>query len=84
MVLENPLADPDGTGPLEAIPAGATVIGRSHTVNTYDEGKPDGATYHLVTTESEGAQIVGYPDADVRVPQERLRRASTAECPAGR
>ncbi|WP_433461138.1 LamG-like jellyroll fold domain-containing protein [Micromonospora sp. CA-248212] len=67
VVLENPLADPDGTGPLEAIPAGATVIGRSHAVNKYDEGKPDGATYHLVTTESEGAQIVGYPDADVRV-----------------
>ncbi|WP_422732959.1 LamG-like jellyroll fold domain-containing protein [Micromonospora sp. WMMD558] len=67
MVLENPVADPDGTGPLEVIPAGATVIGRVHAVNKYDEGKPDGAAYHLVTTESEGAQIVGYPDADVRV-----------------
>ncbi|MEU3457468.1 LamG-like jellyroll fold domain-containing protein [Micromonospora sp. NPDC006766] len=67
MVLENPVADPDGAGPLQAMPAGATVIGRTHTVNTYDEGKPDGATYHLVTTESEGAQIVGYPDVDVRV-----------------
>lgn len=67
MVLENPVADPDGGGPLAALPAGATVIGRSHAVNVYDEGKPDGATYHLVTTESEGAQIVGYPDADVRI-----------------
>lgn len=67
MVLENGVADPDGTGELEAIPAGATVIGRAHAVNRYDEGKPDGATYHLVTTESEGSQIVGYPDADVRV-----------------
>ncbi|MFJ8577241.1 LamG-like jellyroll fold domain-containing protein [Micromonospora sp. NPDC093277] len=67
MALENPVADPDGAGPLEAISAGETVIGRAHTVNTYDEGKPDGATYHLVTTESESAQIVGYPDADVRV-----------------
>ncbi|MGW4466349.1 LamG-like jellyroll fold domain-containing protein [Micromonospora sp. NPDC004704] len=67
MVLENPVADPDGTGPLTALTAGMTVIGRNHAVNVYDEGKPDGATYHLVTTESEGAQIVGYPDADVRV-----------------
>ncbi len=24
-------------------------------------------TYHLVTTETEGAQVIGYPDADVRV-----------------
>ncbi|MEU6024443.1 LamG-like jellyroll fold domain-containing protein [Micromonospora sp. NPDC047134] len=67
LVLENPLADPDGSGPLEAIPAGATVIGRARTVNTYDEGKPDGATYHLVTTEKSGVQIVGYPDGDVRI-----------------
>ncbi|NJP33454.1 LamG-like jellyroll fold domain-containing protein [Micromonospora thermarum] len=64
--VENPVADPDGTGPLEAIPAGATVIGRAHTVNKYDEGKPDGATYHLVTTETKGVQVVGYPDADTR------------------
>ncbi|MEU0550478.1 LamG-like jellyroll fold domain-containing protein [Micromonospora sp. NPDC005979] len=67
MVLENPVADPDGSGPLTALDAGTTVIGRSHAVNVYDEGKPDGASYHLVTTESEGAQIVGYPDVDVRV-----------------
>ncbi|NBE82077.1 LamG-like jellyroll fold domain-containing protein [Micromonospora rubida] len=67
MVLENAVADPDGTGPLEAVPDGATVIGRAHTVNIHDEGKPDGATYHLITTKREGAQIVGYPDADVRV-----------------
>ncbi|WP_143193835.1 LamG-like jellyroll fold domain-containing protein [Micromonospora sp. CB01531] len=67
MVLENDVADPDGAGPLEAIAAGTTVIGRTHVVNKYDEGKPDGATYHLVTTEAKGAQIDGYPDADVRV-----------------
>ncbi|MEV6811239.1 LamG-like jellyroll fold domain-containing protein [Micromonospora sp. NPDC051296] len=67
LVLENALADPDGSGPLPALDAGATVIGRRHLVNVYDEGKPDGATYHLVTTKREGAQIVGYPDADVRV-----------------
>src|SRR6266540_437379 len=45
----------------------ATVIGRPHTVEVYDEGKPDGATYHLLTTETEGAQVVGYPDADTQV-----------------
>ncbi|MGC5033252.1 LamG-like jellyroll fold domain-containing protein [Micromonospora sp. DT229] len=67
LVLENPLADPDDSGPLEAIPAGATVIGRARTVNTYDEGKPDGAKYHLLTRETKGMQIDGYPDADVRV-----------------
>ncbi|WP_326557568.1 LamG-like jellyroll fold domain-containing protein [Micromonospora sp. NBC_01796] len=67
MVLQNGLADPDGAGPREAIPSGATVIGRHREVNAYDEGKPDGATYHLVTTETRSLQIVGYPDADVRV-----------------
>jgi RHS repeat-associated protein len=67
MVLEQPVADPDGAGPLEAIAAGETVIGRSKQISTYDEGKPDGANYHLVTTETDGALIDGYPLADVRV-----------------
>jgi len=67
LVLEQPLADPDGAGPLPALPAGSTVIGRSHTVNVYDEGKPDGANYHLLTTSSQGASVAGYADADVRV-----------------
>ncbi|MFG1885609.1 LamG-like jellyroll fold domain-containing protein [Micromonospora sp. NPDC049102] len=67
LVLENALADPDGTGPLEAKSPGATVIGRAHIVNKYDEGKPDGAAYHLVSTETKGVQVVGYPDADVRI-----------------
>ncbi|MBY8870259.1 DNRLRE domain-containing protein [Micromonospora sp. PLK6-60] len=67
MVLENPLADPDGAGPLQAVARGEVVIGRSRTVNRYDEGKPDGATYHLVTTTTKSAQIDGYPPADVRV-----------------
>ncbi|MEU4563770.1 LamG-like jellyroll fold domain-containing protein [Actinoplanes sp. NPDC023936] len=67
MVLEQPLADPDDAGPLEAISAGQTVIGRAKQINTYDEGKPDGANYHLVTTETDGAVIDGYPLADVRV-----------------
>lgn len=47
--------------------AGTTVVGRQHTVNVYDEGKPDGANYHLVTTTREGIQVTGYPDADSRV-----------------
>ncbi|MEU8392358.1 LamG-like jellyroll fold domain-containing protein [Micromonospora sp. NPDC048843] len=67
LVLENSLADPDGSQPLPALAAGATVIGRRHVVNVYDEGKPDGARYHLLTTKRQGAQIVGYPDGDVRV-----------------
>ncbi|MFJ6199592.1 LamG-like jellyroll fold domain-containing protein [Micromonospora sp. NPDC092111] len=67
VVLKSGAPDPDGTGPLEAMPAGATVIGRHHVTTTYDEGKPDGATYHLATTEKKGVQIVGYADADVQV-----------------
>jgi RHS repeat-associated protein len=65
MVLDRDLVDPNGQKP--TLPAGSTVIGRPHTVNAYDQGKPDGAAYHLVTTETEGAQVVGYPDADSRV-----------------
>ncbi|MCW2143065.1 RHS repeat-associated core domain-containing protein [Actinoplanes cyaneus] len=67
LVLERPLADPDSGGPLAALAAGDTVIGRARTVQAYDEGKPDGATYHLVTTQTTGALIDGYPMADVRV-----------------
>jgi RHS repeat-associated protein len=48
--------------------AGSEVIARSHTTFKYDEGKPDGGTYHLETTETVGAQVTGgYPDADVRI-----------------
>jgi hypothetical protein len=67
MVLEQGADDPDGAGPLPAIAAGDTAIGRPKQINTYDEGKPDGATYHLITTETDGALIDGYPLADVRV-----------------
>ncbi|MEU8284072.1 LamG-like jellyroll fold domain-containing protein [Micromonospora sp. NPDC048905] len=66
MMLERPVADPDGAGPLTAISARSTVIGRVHTVKKYDENKPDGATYHLLTTETESVQVVGYPDSDTR------------------
>ncbi|NBE79940.1 LamG-like jellyroll fold domain-containing protein [Micromonospora rubida] len=67
VVLRDEAPDPDGAGPLAAIPVGATVIGRHHVTVNYDEGKPDGATYHLPTTEKKGVQIVGYADADVQV-----------------
>ncbi|WP_432838080.1 LamG-like jellyroll fold domain-containing protein [Dactylosporangium sp. CA-092794] len=65
MVLEHDLADPGGARP--TLTAGSIVIGRAHTVNVYDEGKPDGATYHLVTTTTTGGRVTGYPDADTRV-----------------
>lgn len=67
VVLKDGASDPDGTGPLAAIPAGATVIGRHHLTTTYDENKPDGANYHLATTEKKGVQIVGYADADIQI-----------------
>jgi RHS repeat-associated protein len=66
LVLDAALADPDGGGPLPALPSGSTVVGRSHTVNVYDENKPGGAAYHLVTTSTQGAAVAGYPDADTR------------------
>ncbi|OLM29867.1 Twin-arginine translocation pathway signal:YD repeat [Pseudonocardia sp. Ae717_Ps2] len=34
------------------------VNARAQVVNTYDEGKPDGTNYHLITTERSGAQVV--------------------------
>ncbi|GAB7045295.1 hypothetical protein JCM9534A_04210 [Catenuloplanes indicus JCM 9534] len=67
VTLDRPLADPDGTGPLTARAAGDTVIARARTVSAYDEGRPDGATYHLETTRTEGASVDGYPLADARV-----------------
>ncbi|WP_433538665.1 LamG-like jellyroll fold domain-containing protein [Micromonospora sp. CA-249363] len=66
-VLDAAVPDPDGSGPLGTIAAGADIIGRPHTVNKYDEGKPDGAVYHLLTTQTSGVRIDGYPDADARV-----------------
>lgn len=66
MALAKDLVDPTGTRP--TLPAGTQVVARAHTVNTYDEGKPDGANYHLLTTSQQGAQITaGYPDADVTI-----------------
>nr|BEK69212.1 hypothetical protein KPHV_64390 [Kitasatospora purpeofusca] len=48
--------------------AGTPVVARDHNTSTYDEGKPDGQAYHLVTTSTDGARIDGYADdAEVRV-----------------
>ncbi|MFB8235551.1 ricin-type beta-trefoil lectin domain protein [Kitasatospora purpeofusca] len=50
------------------MPAGESVVARDHNTNTYDEGKPDGQAYHLVTTSTDGARIDGYADdAELRV-----------------
>lgn len=66
------VADPDGPGPLTTLPAGQVVTARPHEVNTFDEGKPDAATYHLLTTKTVGATLwqagtqQAYPDLDTR------------------
>ncbi|MFF2073888.1 ricin-type beta-trefoil lectin domain protein [Kitasatospora sp. NPDC058162] len=50
------------------LPAGTSVVARDHNTNTYDEGKPDGQAYHLVTTATDGARIDGYAeDVELRV-----------------
>ncbi|MGN9847025.1 DNRLRE domain-containing protein [Nonomuraea sp. H19] len=59
-------------GPLHLVTVQGTVVAaRSHTVNTYDEGRPAGApTKDLVTKVAVGAKVLGKesePDADVRV-----------------
>ncbi|MFE7584367.1 DNRLRE domain-containing protein [Streptomyces gardneri] len=57
-------ADP----PMPALAAGTSAVVREHTVHKYDEGKPDGAAYHLETTTLDGARIEGYTDdVEVRV-----------------
>jgi RHS repeat-associated protein len=67
-VLERDLVDPNGQ--LSTIPAGSQILARPHTTYGYDEGKPDGAAYHLLTTETSGATVDGWPvDADPRVEQ---------------
>ncbi|WP_285751025.1 RICIN domain-containing protein [Lentzea sp. NBRC 105346] len=44
------------------------VNARGISTSTYDEGKPDGAAYHLVTTQRTAARVVGVDgDQDVRV-----------------
>ncbi|MEO3809485.1 LamG-like jellyroll fold domain-containing protein [Sphaerisporangium sp. B11E5] len=67
MVMEREVPDPDGTGPLSAIATGSTAIGRPSMAMAYDEDKPDGARYHLVTKQTQGARIDGYPAVDLRV-----------------
>ncbi|WP_274559585.1 DNRLRE domain-containing protein [Streptomyces spiramyceticus] len=55
-------------GDAQALPAGSEVPLRSHTVSTYDEGRPvDSPVHDKVTTVKTGAYLDGYPaDADVR------------------
>ncbi|MER7754976.1 DNRLRE domain-containing protein [Kitasatospora sp. NPDC097643] len=45
-----------------ALAAGTPVLARDHNTHVYDEGKPDGKAYHLVTTSTDGARIDGYAD----------------------
>ncbi|MGW1365295.1 DNRLRE domain-containing protein, partial [Streptomyces chartreusis] len=58
-----------GTGGTD-LPTGTTVPARSHTVNSYDEGRPTDGTATVanqVTTVKNGAFVDGYPaDGDVR------------------
>jgi RHS repeat-associated protein len=69
---------PDGlnvittTGPVRRVAVGNDPanlqVTRARTVNTYDEGKPDAAAYHLVTTAREGALLAdGVTLVDVEV-----------------
>jgi RHS repeat-associated protein len=64
VALERQLVDPAHV--LPTLAAGTQVVARSHTRNAYDQGKPDGDEYHLLTAERTGAAVSGYPDADVR------------------
>ncbi|NUS73283.1 MAG: hypothetical protein HOQ05_07745 [Corynebacteriales bacterium] len=75
MVLEEPIQNSLG---MTVWPSGSTVVARGYTHRWFDEGKPDGAEYHLVTTEKTAAQLPGtfdggmgetlaYPLGDVRV-----------------
>ncbi len=45
---------------------GTSVQARAHTVYSYDEGALSGGPYRLVTKVTEGAQITGEPEADIR------------------
>ncbi|WP_020519736.1 RHS repeat domain-containing protein [Catelliglobosispora koreensis] len=49
------------TGPIAdaVLESGAKVQGRPRTIQTYDEGKPDGQEYHLETKEEAGIVVAG-------------------------
>ncbi|HEX5309360.1 MAG TPA: RHS repeat-associated core domain-containing protein [Solirubrobacteraceae bacterium] len=55
-------------GPLHTVKLanGTTVKARKHKVYSYDEGAPAGGPYKLLTKVTEGAQIAGEPEADIR------------------
>jgi RHS repeat-associated protein len=47
--------------------SGSETLARSHTVYSYDEGAPsEGGPYRLVTKVTQGAEIIGKEEADVR------------------
>lgn len=50
------------TGLNQTLLPGTSVVARDHNTSTYDEGKPDGQAYHLVTTATDGARIENYAD----------------------
>lgn len=59
----------DEIGPIHTVTLsdGTSVQARVHSHSVYDEGSPvDGRPYHLVTTQTEAAQIASQADADVR------------------
>jgi RHS repeat-associated protein len=45
---------------------GSEVLARKHTQYSYEEGAPSGGPYHLVTKTTEGAQITGQEEKDIR------------------
>jgi RHS repeat-associated protein len=45
---------------------GTKAEAREHTVYSYNEGAPEGGPYHLVTKLTEGAQIAGKEESEVR------------------
>jgi hypothetical protein len=73
--LDAGLVDPTGTN--HTLQAGSVVIGRQHTVNTYDQGAPDAKRYHLKTTEVSGLAVPGYPESS-SAKTSRVRTSATA------
>ena len=55
-------------GPMHTVKLASSeeVSARHHSVYSYDEGAPEGGPYRLVTKLTEGAQIEGKPEQDIR------------------
>jgi len=78
VVLERDLAG-DGN---PTLPAGTQVVARGHTRHAYDEGKPDGAAYHLETSESAGGRRPRCGSGSTRS-RARPNATGTATCTNG-